>query len=153
MSDIAVVRATAGSGGNPIGPPGYWTGPSEIVAGLKAGCSNIDDVTDNDMMKMKCSRFCTIADPKVIALARAVVSCVPTPLSEDGGPDISRDRGRRERCSTGGAGFPGVDDARHDRRRDPPCSGCLRLGRWNRLQFGVFARSALTRKLGVRTPK
>jgi hypothetical protein len=50
MSDIAVVRATAGSGGNPIGPSGYWTGPNEIVAGLKAGCSNIDDVTDNDII-------------------------------------------------------------------------------------------------------
>jgi UDP-N-acetyl-D-glucosamine dehydrogenase len=105
MSDIAIVRASAGSGGNPIGPSGYWTGPNEIVAGLKAGRFNIDDVTDNDIMKMKCGRFCTIADPNVIALARAVVSCVPTPLSEDGGPDLSGDRGRRERCGTGGAGF------------------------------------------------
>jgi UDP-N-acetyl-D-glucosamine dehydrogenase len=106
----AVVRATAGSGGNPIGPSGYRTGPNEIVAGLRAGRSNLDDVTDNDIMKMKCGRFCTIADPNVIALARAVVSCVPTPLSEDGGPDLSGDRGRRERCGTGGAGYSGVDD-------------------------------------------
>jgi UDP-N-acetyl-D-glucosamine dehydrogenase len=74
------------------------------VAGLKAARSNIDDVTDNDIMKMKCGRFCTIADPNVFALAIAVVSCVPTPLSEDGGHDLSGDRGRRERC-TGGAGF------------------------------------------------
>jgi UDP-N-acetyl-D-mannosaminuronate dehydrogenase len=75
------------------------------VAGLKAGRSNIDDVTDNDIMKMKRGRICTIADPNVIALARAVVSCVPTPLSVDGGPDLSGDRGRRERCGTGGADF------------------------------------------------
>jgi hypothetical protein len=140
MSDIAVVRATAGSVGNPIGPSGYWTGPNDIVAGLKAGRSNIDDVTDNDIMKMKCGGFCINADPNVIALARAVVSCVPTPLSDDGDPDLSGDRGRRERCGTGGAGFSGVDDvSRHDRRRGPPCTGCLWLGRWSRLQFGVFA--------------
>jgi UDP-N-acetyl-D-glucosamine dehydrogenase len=56
---------------------------------------------------MKCGRSCTIADPNVIALARAVVSCVPPPLSEEGGPDLSGDSGRRERCGTEGAGFLG----------------------------------------------
>jgi hypothetical protein len=149
MSDIAVIIGL-GSGGLPLareairsGPRVIGLDPNEIVASLEAGRSNIDDVTDNDIMKMRCGRFRAIADPNVIALARAVVSCVPTPLSEDGGPDLSGDHGRRERCrisAAGDAGFSRVDDvSRHDRRRGPPHSGCPWLGRWSRLQFGVLA--------------
>jgi len=57
---------------------------------LSPDVSNIDNVTDNDVMKMKRCRFCTIANPNVTDLARAVVTCVPTPPSDDeypgGGP-------------------------------------------------------------------
>jgi UDP-N-acetyl-D-glucosamine dehydrogenase len=61
----------------------------EIVAGLEAGRSHIDDLTDDDVMEMKRGGFRATTDPSVIAQARSVVICVPTPLSEDGGPDLS----------------------------------------------------------------
>jgi UDP-N-acetyl-D-glucosamine dehydrogenase len=115
MSDIAVLIGL-GYGGAQLareavqsGPRVIGLNPNEIVAGLEAGRCNIDDVADNDIMKMKSGRFCATTDSNVIALANAVVSWVPTPLSEDGGPDLSGDRGGRERCGTG-AGFSRVDD-------------------------------------------
>jgi len=81
-------------------------GPNEMVAGLEPGHSNIDDVTDNDVMKIKRCRFCTTANPNVIDLARAV-ACVPTPLSEDGCPGSGRfrqthpnRRKNQQRCQT-----------------------------------------------------
>ena len=55
------------------------------MAGLKAGRSNIDDVTDDDIMKLKRGRFCTIADPNVIAWPEPWWAAF-TPLSEDGAP-------------------------------------------------------------------
>jgi UDP-N-acetyl-D-mannosaminuronate dehydrogenase len=113
MSDIAVLICL-NYGGLPLareairsGPRVIGLDPNEMVAGLEPGRSNIDNVTDNDVMKMKCCRFCTIADPNVIALARAVVTCVPTPLSEDGcpggrfrqtPPNVRKTQGR---CQTG----------------------------------------------------
>jgi hypothetical protein len=153
MSDIAV-SIGPGYGALTLARDAIRSGPRVIgldsneamVAGLEAGRSNIDDLTDNDIMKMKCGRFRTIADPNVIALARAVVLYVRTPLSEDGGPDLKGDRGRRERChvSAGDAGFSRVDDlSRHDRRRGPPHSGCLWLGRWSRLSIWRCRRSRL----------
>jgi hypothetical protein len=36
------------------------------VAGLEAERSNIDDVTDSDIMEMKCGRFRAIAHPNMI---------------------------------------------------------------------------------------
>jgi hypothetical protein len=45
---------------------------AEIATGLEAGRSNIDDVTDNDIVKMKCGRLRAIADRKATGLARAV---------------------------------------------------------------------------------
>ena len=61
----------------------------EVVAGLEGGRSHIDDLTDDDVIEMKRCGFCATTDPSAIALARAVVICVPTPLSEGGGPDLS----------------------------------------------------------------
>jgi UDP-N-acetyl-D-glucosamine dehydrogenase len=53
----------------------------EIVAGLEAGRSHIDDLTDDDVFEMKCGGFRATTDPGVIAQAGSVVICVPTPLS------------------------------------------------------------------------
>jgi len=131
MSDIAVISGL-GYGGLSLSREAIRSGsrvigldPNEkIVAGLEAGRSNIDSVTDKDVMEMKCDRFRAIDDPNVIALARVVVICVPAPLCEDGGPDLSGARGRRERCrmsTAEDAGFSRVDDvSRQDRRRGPP---------------------------------
>jgi UDP-N-acetyl-D-glucosamine dehydrogenase len=131
MSDIAV-NIGPGYGELPRAWKAMGPGPrvialdlnDEIVADVEAGRSNIDAVTDNDIMKMMRGRFRTIADPNVIAPARALVIYVPTQLSKNGGPDLSSDRGRRERChisAASDAGSSRVDDAsRHERRRGPP---------------------------------
>jgi nucleotide sugar dehydrogenase len=58
------------------------------VAGLGAGRSHVDDLTDDDVAAMLRAGFSATQDPAVLAGARTVVICVPTPLSEDGGPDL-----------------------------------------------------------------
>jgi UDP-N-acetyl-D-glucosamine dehydrogenase len=54
-----------------------------------AGRSHVDDLSDDDVIEMKQGGFWDTTDPSVIARAGAVVICVPTPLSEGGGPDLS----------------------------------------------------------------
>src|ERR1700733_12970736 len=60
----------------------------DVVAGLSAGRSHIDDLSDTDIATMIDSGFVADTDPTVIKSARTVVICVPTPLAEDGGPDL-----------------------------------------------------------------
>ncbi|MGH3389198.1 MAG: nucleotide sugar dehydrogenase, partial [Actinomadura sp.] len=64
-----------------------------VVAGLSAGTSHIDDVSDTDVAAMLSAGFTATTDPAVIERARTVVICVPTPLSADGGPDLTAVRG------------------------------------------------------------
>jgi UDP-N-acetyl-D-glucosamine dehydrogenase len=59
-----------------------------VVDGLNAGRSHIDDLGDEDIAAMVHSGFRAVSDPKVIADASNVAICVPTPLAEDGGPDL-----------------------------------------------------------------
>ena len=59
------------------------------VAGLNAGRSHVDDLTDEDVSKLTRAGFVAGVDEDVIARSSAVVICVPTPLSEDGGPDLA----------------------------------------------------------------
>ena len=62
---------------------------SERVVGLlNEGRSHIDDVKDADVAAMRQRGFYATTDPAVIADADAVIICVPTPLSDDGGPDL-----------------------------------------------------------------
>lgn len=60
-----------------------------VVDGLMAGTSHIDDLSDADVAVMREGGFTASTDPAVVRDARAVVICVPTPLSEDGGPDLT----------------------------------------------------------------
>ncbi len=95
MSDIAVIIGL-GYVGLPLAREATRSGlrvigldlNAEVVAGLEAGRSHIDDLTDDDVIEMKRGGFRATTDPSVIALASAVVICVPTPLSEGGGPDL-----------------------------------------------------------------
>jgi nucleotide sugar dehydrogenase len=64
-----------------------------VVAGLKAGSSHIDDVSPAEVAEMLGSGFTPSLDESVLDGARTVVICVPTPLSEDGGPDLTAVRG------------------------------------------------------------
>ncbi|WP_344683276.1 MULTISPECIES: nucleotide sugar dehydrogenase [Actinomycetes] len=59
-----------------------------LVAQLNAGVSHVDDLSDEDVAVMLSQGFWASADPQVLGSASVVVICVPTPLSEEGGPDL-----------------------------------------------------------------
>jgi UDP-N-acetyl-D-glucosamine dehydrogenase len=62
---------------------------AEIVAGLMAGRSHVDDVTDAEIAEMLDHGFRATADEAVVEPQDVIVICVPTPLSEAAGPDLS----------------------------------------------------------------
>jgi len=62
---------------------------ADVVNALGAGHSHIDDLGDADVAGMIEKGFRTTTDPAQIGLARTAVICVPTPLSEGDGPDLS----------------------------------------------------------------
>ncbi|MDQ2781176.1 MAG: NAD(P)-binding domain-containing protein, partial [Actinomycetota bacterium] len=66
---------------------GLDTAP-EVVEHLNAGHSHIDDVSDADLAAGIAAGYRASTDASVIADADVVVVCVPTPLTEDGGPDL-----------------------------------------------------------------
>jgi nucleotide sugar dehydrogenase len=59
-----------------------------VVEGLNAGRSHVDDLSDADIAEMLERGFTATTDAAVIADAHAVVICVPTPLTPEGGPDL-----------------------------------------------------------------
>ncbi len=60
----------------------------EVVAGLNAGRSHVDDLDDSDVGQMLHRGFYATSDARVLSGARTIVICVPTPLSSDGAPDL-----------------------------------------------------------------
>src|SRR5215217_6302157 len=60
----------------------------EVVDGLNAGRSHVDDLDDSDVDAMLRNGFSATTDPRVLRRARTIVICVPTPLSSDGSPDL-----------------------------------------------------------------
>ena len=60
-----------------------------VVAGLNAGWSHVDDISDDDVAAMRARGFSATTDPTVISDTATVVICVPTPLAEDDGPDLT----------------------------------------------------------------
>jgi nucleotide sugar dehydrogenase len=61
---------------------------TQVVEGLNAGRSHVDDLSDGDIAEMLAAGFRATTDEVDIASASAAVICVPTPLSDDGGPDL-----------------------------------------------------------------
>jgi len=59
-----------------------------VVDGLNSGTSHVDDLSDADVAAMVTQGFRATTDEAELANASNVVICVPTPLSEDGGPDL-----------------------------------------------------------------
>ncbi len=59
-----------------------------VVAALNEGRSHIDDLSDADIAAMRDAGFEATADLARVAQADVAVICVPTPLSEEGGPDL-----------------------------------------------------------------
>ncbi len=51
--------------------------------------SHVDDISDHDVEGMLAAGFHPTTDPSVLCSADVVVICVPTPLSPDGGPNLS----------------------------------------------------------------
>lgn len=59
-----------------------------VVDQLNAGDSHVDDLSNEDVAGLIAAGFKATTDASVVAQSRAVVICVPTPLSNDGGPDL-----------------------------------------------------------------
>ena len=59
------------------------------VDGLNAGRSHIDDLADADIAALLATGFRATSDATVIADSDIVVICVPTPLDDDGRPNLS----------------------------------------------------------------
>jgi len=59
-----------------------------VVNGLNTGRSHVDDVSDADVRAARDGGFVATTDAAAIAAVDVVVVCVPTPLSEEGGPDL-----------------------------------------------------------------
>ena len=60
-----------------------------VVSGLSSGRSHVDDLSDDDVNEMMRRGFRATDEASAIAEASTVVICVPTPLSPEGGPDLS----------------------------------------------------------------
>jgi UDP-N-acetyl-D-glucosamine dehydrogenase len=61
----------------------------KIVAGLLAGRSHVDDVTDAEIAEILDRGFRATTDETAVTPQDVIVICVPTPLSEADGPDLS----------------------------------------------------------------
>jgi UDP-N-acetyl-D-glucosamine dehydrogenase len=59
-----------------------------VVADLAAGVSHVDDLTDDDVREMIAAGFRPTGDESLIGTADTAVICVPTPLSDEHGPDL-----------------------------------------------------------------
>ncbi|UVE96441.1 nucleotide sugar dehydrogenase [Dietzia sp. B32] len=61
---------------------------SGVTSALNNGRSHIDDLSDRDINDMLKHGFSATTDSRVLAEADVAVICVPTPLSNEGGPDL-----------------------------------------------------------------
>lgn len=62
---------------------------SRVVEAVNAGRSHVDGISDADLAHMRERGFEASTDGSVIEDADVVVVCVPTPLDENGGPDLA----------------------------------------------------------------
>jgi nucleotide sugar dehydrogenase len=62
---------------------------SAVLDMLNSGRSHVDDISDADVERMQEAGFRATSDPNALEDAQTIVVCVPTPLSEDIGPDLS----------------------------------------------------------------
>ena len=60
-----------------------------IVEGLNSGISHIDDLSADDVATMLAAGFRATTDAGCVSSSQVVVICVPTPLSDDGTPDLA----------------------------------------------------------------
>ncbi|MFC5180138.1 nucleotide sugar dehydrogenase [Actinomadura harenae] len=72
---------------------GGYDRDERVISGLSAGTSHVDDVSDAEVAEMLAAGFTPSLSDEVLDGAGAVVICVPTPLSDEGGPDLTAVRG------------------------------------------------------------
>ncbi|KRF44330.1 UDP-N-acetyl-D-glucosamine dehydrogenase [Terrabacter sp. Soil811] len=82
---LPLAQAAVGAGLSVVG----LDASAVVVASLANGRSHVDDLTDEDVTKMLGAGFEPTTDPTCLAEAAAVVVCVPTPLGDEGGPDLA----------------------------------------------------------------
>ncbi|MEW1981561.1 nucleotide sugar dehydrogenase [Citricoccus sp. NPDC079358] len=61
---------------------------ASLVEALNSGTSHVDDLSDADVATMIEQGYRATTDAAVVAESDVVVICVPTPLSDSGGPDL-----------------------------------------------------------------
>lgn len=59
-----------------------------VVAGLQDGVSHVDDLSNDEIKEMLEKGYLPTTDQSVISKSDVVVICVPTPLNEDGLPQL-----------------------------------------------------------------
>jgi nucleotide sugar dehydrogenase len=69
----------------------------DTVIGLNAGHSRVDDLSDADVAAMRSAGFIASSDEGLLADAQVIAVCVPTPLTEEGEPDLTA---VRHACAT-----------------------------------------------------
>jgi UDP-N-acetyl-D-glucosamine dehydrogenase len=62
---------------------------AQKVEGLASGRSHVDDISDAELRRAIEAGFEVTTDESRLGEASVIVVCVPTPLGEDGGPDLS----------------------------------------------------------------
>jgi nucleotide sugar dehydrogenase len=67
---------------------GYDTGRA-VIDSLNEGRSHVDDISDDDVAAMRARGFLAVGDPAAAGEPAVIVICVPTPLSEADGPDLT----------------------------------------------------------------
>jgi UDP-N-acetyl-D-glucosamine dehydrogenase len=70
------------------------------IDGLNAGRSHVDDLTDADIEQMLAQGFRATSDITAAGEPDVIVICVPTPLSESDGPDLTAVRAATEAAGT-----------------------------------------------------
>jgi nucleotide sugar dehydrogenase len=74
---------------------GYDIGPA-VVASLNGGRSHVDDISDEDISQMVARGFRATTEESETGEPATIVICVPTPLSEADGPDLTAVRAAGE---------------------------------------------------------
>jgi len=60
-----------------------------VAVALTSGRSHIGDVSDEDLARGLATGYTATSDPRCLAEADVIIVCVPTPLGEGGGPDLT----------------------------------------------------------------
>lgn len=61
---------------------------ARVVEGINSGHSHVDDVSDAEVSEMVARGFRATGAEAELAAADVIVICVPTPLAQQGGPDL-----------------------------------------------------------------